>query len=109
MSLINEIKLNQIKSNQIKSKRIKCVYVFLELDYFFTLYHSMLLSWFCSVIHRFMKSILTAVLLLTDVQWDILVLDHMLDLSSHSEEEQNNEVDQQDRPEYRNIEDSKYG
>lgn len=48
--------------------------------------------------------VLRDIALFAQVEWDVLVLDHMLDLSLHRQDEQHDEVNQQDWPEHRDIE-----
>jgi hypothetical protein len=45
----------------------------------------------------------STIIYLFSIPWNVLVFDHMLDLTSHGENEQNNKINQQNRPEHRQI------
>lgn len=62
------------------------------------LHFSLASNIFCLFLHSW------SIFLLADVEWQISMLDHMLDLSFHCQNEQHNEIDEQDWPENRHIE-----
>lgn len=51
------------------------------------------------------KSLAAAISCLSEGKGDIAVFDHVLDLSSHRQAEENKPVHHQNRPEYRDVED----
>ena len=47
--------------------------------------------------------------LFTKVKWDVLVSDHVLNLSPHGERKERDKVDNQDGPKDGNVKDGKHG
>lgn len=65
--------------------------------------------WKAYLFRIFDRCLTATICCLTKTEWYISILDHMFDLTLHSNDEENDEIQKEDGPEYRHVEYTKEG